>query len=162
MTNSAIISPAAAALINTQIANELHNEWQYRTFGAWTNALGLAHLSKYFSTQADDEHGHADKFKDYLLECNQPLQVPAIDVPLVSFMDCAEIADLRYQLEVITTQQVDAIMALAMQEDDYGLQDLMQWFCREQKSELAEALRLVSLVRLSGGNLLLIDIAVGD
>lgn len=155
-----IISPEAAQLINQQISHELHNEQQYRAFGSWSSNLGLDNLFKYFMTQADDERGHAQKFTDYLIECNQQLAIESIDAPVSSFADCAEIADLRFALEQQTTEQVDAIMSLAMQTDDYGLQDLMQWFCREQKSEMAEALRLVSLVKLSGGNLILLDLAV--
>jgi ferritin len=57
---------------------------------------------------------------------------------------------------------VDAIMAQAIVENDYGLQDLMQWFCREQKSEMAEAARLVSLVKLTAGNVGLLDLLVED
>lgn len=156
-----VISPNAANLINAQISHELHNEQQYRAFASWTSNLGLKRLTKYFADQADDERGHAQKFTDYLVECNTPVAVPAIEAPQAAFVDCAEIADVRFALETTTTEQVDAIMALAMQEDDYGLQDLMQWFCREQKSERAEAARLVSLVKLSGGNAVLLDLAVG-
>jgi ferritin len=155
-----IISSGAAASINAQISHELHNEQQYRAFGSWASNLGLSHLAAYFVKQADDERGHAQRFIDYLIECNQPLAILAIDAPQSAFGDVAEIADLRFALETTTTDQVNSIMDTAMRENDYGLQDLMQWFCREQKSEMAEALRLVSLARLSGGNAILLDLAV--
>lgn len=158
----AIISETSYRLINDQIAHELHNEQQYRTFASWANSFGLDNIKAYFIKQSEDERGHAQKFTDYLMECNQTLSIPSIDLPEWDFTDCAEIADMRYALEMETTQQVDVIMAQAMIENDYGLQDLMQWFCREQKSELAEALQLIALVKQSGGNSLLLDVAIGS
>ena len=158
----AIISTQAAALINAQISHELHNEQQYMAFASWASNQGLSHLEHYFKKQSKDESGHAKRFRKYLFECNQPLAIQPIDAPDLRFGDAADIADMRYALEQLTTQQVDAIMALAMKENDYGLQDLMQWFCREQKSEEAEALRLINLCKLSGGNAILLDLAVGD
>lgn len=155
-----IISETAAAMINAQISHEIHNEQQYRAFGSWASNLGLKRIAKYFNAQADDERGHAQKFIDYLIECNQQVAIQPIDAPVARFADCAEIADLRFTLESTTTDQIDALMDLAMQEADYGLQDLLQAFCREQKEELAEALRLVSLVKLSGGSVVLLDLAI--
>lgn len=155
-----IISEAAAAMINAQISHELHNEQQYRAFGSWASNLGLKRLATYFKAQADEERRHAQTFTDYLLECNQQVAIQPIAAPLARFADCAEIADLRFTLEAATTDQIDALMDLAMQEADYGLQDMLQAFCREQKEELAEALRLVSLVKLSGGNVVLLDLAI--
>ena len=154
-----IISTQAQTLICEQVSHELHNELQYRAFGAYAANLGLARLAAYFMAQADDEHAHAQKFMGYLDECNCPLAVPAVAAPLSMFIDLAEVADLRFMLEMQTTDQIDALMALAMVEDDYGLQDLMQWFCRQQKEERTAAARLVSLVKLSGGNALLLELA---
>lgn len=155
-----IISEAAAAMLNAQISHELHNEQQYRAFGSWASNLGLKRLAEYFKAQADDERQHAQKFTDYLIECNQQVAIQPVAAPLARFADCAEIADVRFALEATTTEQIDALMDLAMQEADYGLQDLLQAFCREQKEELSEALRLVSLVKLSGGNVVLLDLAI--
>ena len=152
-----IISDKLSSLLQTQVSNEMRNRLAYKAMSSWAHIRGLKGIAKYFEDQAEDELGHHNKFLSYLAEANVQIQLPPIPVT-ESYMDCESIARAYTEIEARTTDEIDAMWEVAISDKDYGTQDFLQWFSREQVSEMAEAERFVNLVMMANGDLIKLDL----
>lgn len=157
-----VTSELLTGLINAQISRELGNRLLYLHIASWFHNQGLKRLAKFFTGEAEGEQGHADRFMGYLREANTQVAVPSIEAKQASFRDADEIANLYIEAEAITTQYIDALWDVAVAEKDWSVQDLLQWFSREQTEEEGLAERFASLANLSNGDLVSLDLAFGD
>ena len=153
-----VLSDTMANLINSQIAHELGNELQYRMVSSWAANQWLKGIAEYFKSQADGEKEHANKFTEYLLTANVPVQIPAIEKRVTTFTDCEAIAQLYQETEAATTDLIDKMQDLASEEDDYGTAQFLDWFSGEQIEEMGSAERFSNLVKLANGDLLKLDL----
>ena len=53
--------------LNQQILNEYHNMLIYRQIQSYFEDFQLKNLAEYFSKQAEDENGHAQKFMSHII-----------------------------------------------------------------------------------------------
>lgn len=151
------ISQELATKINLQVSHETHNRFQYLSVANYADRCGLSNIAKHFRAQAEDENGHAQKFMDYLNDANAVLCPPAIEPPVCDFADMMSAAVLARELEHATTLDINSLWDQAVHDLDYGAQDMLQWFSREQISEETEAERFIALIEYAGGNCALVD-----
>lgn len=152
-----IISERVSALLQAQVANEIRNRMAYKAMSSWAHVRGLKGIAGYFEGQSNDELAHSDKLLAYLAEANVQIQIPA--VPFTeTYQDCESIARAYNEIEAGTTDEIDAIYNLAVEEKDYGTQQFLDWFAGEQISEMAEAERFANLVMMANGDLIKLDL----
>jgi len=154
----AMISSELAQAFNAQIGHEFGASLQYVSIGAHFRRQQLTLLAKLFYKQAEEERLHAQKFVDYVLDTQGDLKIPGIAAPAPTFAssEAAVQAALNWEREV--TQQITALMDLAVKQNDYLAQSFLQWFIDEQLEEVVKMERLLSVVRQSGEkNLLMVE-----
>ncbi len=156
--STVLISRDLAKAFNEQIGHELGASLQYVTIAAYFTQRHLTLLAKLLSAQSEEEHKHAMKFVQYLLDTKGDLKVPAIPAPAPTFgsAEAAVRAALTWEQDV--TRQITALMDLAVKQSDYLAQSFLQWFVDEQLEEVVKMDRLLSVIRQSGErNLLMVE-----
>lgn len=152
-----IISEQVSSLLQAQVSNELRNRMMYKAMSSWAYVRGLKGIASYFDGQANDELAHSDKMLAYLAEANVQIQIPA--VPFTgTYQDCESIARAYTEIEAGTTDEIDAIYNLAVEEKDYGTQQFLDWFAGEQVEEMGKAERFANLVATANGDLIKLDL----
>jgi ferritin len=153
-----IISAKMAKAINEQIGRELGASLQYVAIATHFDTQNLPRLARHFYAQADEEREHAMRFVKYLIDAGAKVVIPDVDGPKSEFATAEECVKLSLKWEQTVTQQIHALMDLAIKESDYTTQHALQWFVEEQLEEISSMDRLLSVVRRAGeGQLLLVE-----
>ena len=147
--------------MNKQIGRELGASNQYIAIASFFDGDNLPNLAAFFYRQADEEHMHAMKFVRYIVDTGGHVQIPVVLEPQSRFSSAEEAVSLALQWEVDVTDQINKLMALAIEETDYIAQDFLRWFETEQLEEVSSMEQLLSYVRRGKENLLFVDDYLG-
>src|SRR5215218_4701970 len=128
-------SDSFVAKLNEQIGNEYAAHQQYVAIAVHYDAETLPQLARFFYRQALEERDHAI--------------VPGVAAPQVDFGDVVSPVALALAQEKRVSEQINALAALARQEDDYSSEQFMQWFIKEQIEEIATMSDLLRVVERS-------------
>lgn len=152
------ISNAMADLINAQVGNELGASNQYIQIATYFDGESLSKLAKFFYDQAEEEREHAMKFVHYLMEVGAELRIGAIPATKTEIGSAEKAFEMSLSWEQDVTDQIKAMMALAIQEKDYASQAFLQWFVTEQVEEISTMESMLQVVRKSGEkNILMVE-----
>jgi bacterioferritin B len=144
--------------INAQIGRELEAHLEYLQISAYFDDEALPQLSRFFRAQAQEEHDHAMRFLDYMLEAGGRLSIPAIHAPRDHFESAEEAVAASLEWERVVTGHIDDLMNLAIARSDHATQAMLQWFVTEQVEEVSTMEELLQVVRRAGEtNLLLVE-----
>lgn len=143
--------------LNEQVVNELHASHTYLMMSAYFDDLELSALTKFFRDQATEEHEHAMKILDYVLEGGGELEIGAVAAPPKSFESVLALAKAALQHEEKVTAQIHDIVRVAEEENDYATRSFLQWFVDEQVEEVATMTKLAQLAKHAGDRLLQLD-----
>jgi ferritin len=150
--------------LNRQIKEELFSAYIYLAVSAYCERTGLTGFAHWMRVQAREELGHALKIFDFVNDRGGRVVLQAINEPGVDFGTPLQIAEKALEHERRVTAMIEQIYGLAVKENDYATQALMQWFISEQVEEEKNATLLVDRLRLVGedrGALLMLDMELG-
>src|SRR3954447_5525475 len=143
--------------INDQIGYEFSASLQYFAISAYFAAEALPQLSQHFLKQAEEEKGHALRFMKYVVDAGGCVVIPAIEAPKSKFKTPADAVKLSLDQEVKVTHQINALVELARNENDYITINFLQWFLTEQLEEVSSMDNLLKIVQRAGTNVLQAD-----
>lgn len=144
--------------INEQIGHEFSAMLQYTSISAHFTGETLPELAAYFARQAEEEKMHAHKFIAYVVDAGGKVVIPAIEAPVPEFAQAEDAVQLSLDQEVRVTRQVNDLVKLAKDENDYITDNFLQWFVQEQLEEVSTMQDLLSVVQRAGeGNLLRVE-----
>ena len=152
-----LISEKIEAEFNRQIGHELGNSHQYLAIAAYFEKESLFGLAKIYCKQADEERDHAMKFVKFLLDAGASPRFPAVAEPRNSFGSAVEAAQLAYDSEIKTTEQIYALVDLAQSEKNHIAHNFLQWFVTEQLEEVSSADTRLSVIRRAGPSVLMVE-----
>ncbi len=152
LTNQKVIDA-----INEQIGYEFSASMQYYAIAAHFAAEALPQLSAHFFQQAEEEKEHALRFIKYVVDAGGNVVIPAIDAPQAKFKNPEEAVKLSFDQEVKVTHQINALVELARNENDYITINFLQWFLTEQLEEVSSMDNLLKIVQRAGANVLQAD-----
>jgi ferritin len=141
--------------INVQIGHEFSAMLQYTAISAHFTGVTLPELASYFSRQAEEEKMHAHKFMKYVVDAGGKVVIPAIPAPVAAFEQAEDAVKLSLEQEVQVTNQVNDLVKLAKDENDYITDNFLQWFVQEQLEEVSTMQDLLSVVQRAGEDNLL-------
>jgi ferritin len=122
---------------------------------------GAAH---WFRTQFDEEHTHATKVYDYLIEQGVKVPLGEIPAPPTEFGSLLDVFESSLEHEQIQTGRLNDLSDQALSERDHATYNLLQWFVNEQVEEEATLGGIIAKLRLVGDDgygLLMIDNELG-
>jgi ferritin len=152
-----LISNELEQAINAQIGREFGASVQYNNIAAYFDSDDLPTLAAFFYRQANEEHMHAMKFLNYVVDAGGQVRIPAIGGAKYDFTSPEEAVQLALTWEVEVTNQINALMNLAIQQKDHIAQDFLRWFVTEQLEEISTMNKLLSIVRRAKDNILFAD-----
>ena len=142
-----LLSEPMNAALNQQIGNEFGASLQYVAIAAHFDHESLPELAGYFYRQAEEERNHAMRFVRYVIDAGGSVKIPAVAAPQSQFETALAAAQLALEHEVMVTQQINALVELAVQEKDHITDNTLRWFVTEQLEEVHTAQMLVRVVQ---------------
>ncbi|MFT5232850.1 MAG: ferritin [Candidatus Krumholzibacteriia bacterium] len=146
--------------LNTQINLEYHSSYIYRAMAAYMEDKNLDGCAHWMRMQADEEHQHALKIFDYVLERGGRIKLMAVeappqdwDSPLLAFRDA-----LAHEKDM--TAKITELADLALEERDHATNNVMQWYVSEQveeESAVDDIVKKLEMVGDSGPGLFMMD-----
>jgi bacterioferritin B len=143
---------AFVSQLNEQIGHEFAAHQQYVACAVYFDSETLPQLARFFYRQALEERDHAMMMVQYLLDADEPVQIPGVSAPRVDFADIVAPVALALEQERRVSDQINALAAMARSEGDYTSEQFMQWFIKEQVEEVATMSDLLRVVERSRGN----------
>ena len=132
--------------LNVQIGNELAAHNQYLTCAVYFDALTMPRMAALFYGQALEERGHAMMMVQYLLDTDADVVIPGVAAPKSDFADLVAPVQLALEQERAVTEQINSLLRIAREENDFASEQFMQWFIKEQVEEVATMTDLLAVV----------------
>ena len=152
-----IINQRTADAMNEQIQSEFHASSQYVAMAIYFDEQGLPDLAQFFYRQAEEERMHAMKFVHFLLETGaKPLIPPVPEVPN-AFDDAADAVQTALNQELTVTDQINNLVRIAMEENDFTSNNFLQWYVQEQVEEVDTFNTLLQTIEHAAGNMLFVE-----
>ncbi len=144
--------------LNEQVAREFAASQQYVAIAVHYDAETLPQLAAHFYRQAVEERNHAMMIVQYLLDADEPVNVPGVAAPRTEFADAVAPVALALEQERQVTAQIVALARIARDEGDLVGEQFLHWFLQEQREEISSMSDLLAVVqRASASNLLLAE-----
>ena len=145
---------------NEQINKELYSEYLYLSMAAYCYEMDLDGFANFFMVQTQEEHFHAMKMFNFVTDCDGRVILKKIDSPPVEFKSVTELFDKTLEHERFVTKSINALMDIALKENDHASASFLKWYVDEQVEEEATDKKILSKLKLVEGNgygLLMID-----
>jgi bacterioferritin B len=152
-----MLSDKIQAAFNKQVGQEFSNSIQYIAVANYFKGENLKGLAEMFLKQAAEEHEHAMKFIEFLLDTGCNVMIPAIPAPQNEFVSAQAAAQLALDSEIRTTKQINDLVTLTIAEKDYAAQNFLQWFVNEQVEEIATATTNLDIIKKAGPSILMVE-----
>ena len=151
-----MITEEMAAALNAQVAHEFGAMVQYLGIANYFQRLTLPELSKHFYDQASEEREHAEKFIAHIHDTGAALRIPAILEQKFEFSSVEEAVKASLLQEIEVTNQINALVKLSREKDDYVTENFLAFFVAEQLEEVSSMQDLLAVVQRAGQERLLL------
>lgn len=152
-------------VINDQIQAELQSAYDYLAMSAFFEEQSLEGFAHWMKKQWEEETGHAMKFYNHLLVRNEHVELKALDQPVSSFSSPLDVLRKALAQEQKITVLIHDMYERTIEERDYPLQQLLNWFIEEQVEEEDTVRRIIDHLEMIGDSrsgLYLLDKELGD
>ena len=147
-------------VLNEQINKELYSEYFYLSMEAYLRTIDLDGIANFFSVQTQEEHFHAMKIYNFIIDKGGTVVLKKIDAPPVDFKSVVDVFEQTLEHEKLVTKSINDLMDAAVKENDHAVISFLKWYVDEQVEEEANVTRILSKLKLIGGEghgLLMID-----
>jgi ferritin len=141
-----------AQAINDQINAELMASYSYLAMSAYCEYTNFPGCARWLRLQSQEEHTHAMKLIDFMLDRHSRVELNAIQGPQGEFPSIQDVFEYALRQEQQTSAQIDNLYAIAHQEKAYQVLPLLEWFLTEQVEEEKSARQIVAKYQLVKGD----------
>jgi len=153
-----MISKELNEMINAQVGHEFEASSQYLQLAAFFEARALKGMAKMFIKQSEEERAHGMKFVKYVMDTGGEVKIPAIPAGKTSFASAEEAIQYALDWEWEVTRRINALMDLAIKQNDHLAREFLGWFVSEQLEEVSHMDALLRVVKQAGEkNLLMLE-----
>ncbi|HKM50604.1 MAG TPA: ferritin [Candidatus Bathyarchaeia archaeon] len=145
-----MIKKTVQGALNDQARKEFFSSYLYLSMAAYFESINLRGFAHWMRIQAKEEHEHAMKFFDYLIERQGRVVLEAIDAPTTNWKTPKAVFEDAYTHEKKVTESIHKIVELAESEKDYATTVFLQWFVKEQVEEEGNANEVLQKLQLIG------------
>ncbi|MFZ1932842.1 MAG: ferritin [Thermoguttaceae bacterium] len=147
-----MLSQKVQDAFNKQINAELHSSYLYLSMAAYFEAKDLKGMAHWMTIQANEEKGHGMRLFDFINDRSGRVTLTQIEAPKTEWKSPLEAFEDAYKHEVKITGMINELFTLVAIEKDGAGHDFLEWFCREQVEEEANAQLIVAQLKLVGDN----------
>ena len=158
------LSKTVQTAVNEQIQKEYYSSYLYLAMSAYLEAQNLPGMAKWTRIQSQEELGHAMKLLDHVVDRGGRVTLAAIQQPPQEYGTALELFQQVLHHEEHVTASIHALYALAVKDQDYPAQVMLQWFVTEQVEEEKSAALVVEQLKAVGeskASLMLLDRHLG-
>lgn len=151
--------------IGEQIKHEFYAAYLYLSMAGSFEVANLTGFASWMRKQAKEERDHALKLFDFLLDRGEQVRLQAIEAPPYAFRSPLDTFEQALEHEKEVTSLIHDLYDLAVHENDYPVQVMLNWFVAEQVEEEKSATEIVERLRMAGEDgaaLLLLDREMGE
>jgi ferritin len=145
-----MISVSMQNAINEQIKNEMFSAYLYLSMAAHFEAENLPGFANWMKVQSKEEVEHAMKFFEYVYDRGGRVTLKAIDQPQTTFEAPLDIFKQVLEHERKVTAMIHKLYELALKENDYPSQVMLQWFIKEQVEEEKNGETIIEQLKMVG------------
>lgn len=159
-----MISETMQNSLSKQLNDEFYSAYLYLAMAAYANHIDFNGAATWFKCQYEEEHMHATKIYNYLIEQGVHVILNEISTPPSEFGTILETFQTSLKHEQEMTSRLNEISDQALKEKDHATYNLLQWFVNEQVEEESSVGGIISklkLVKQDGYGLLMIDNELG-
>jgi ferritin len=121
--------------LNDQITNELYSAYVYLAMSAHLTGANLPGFARWMRLQSQEEYSHAMKIYDFVLQRGGRVVLKPIDQPPAQYKSPLDVFQQALKHEQKVTGLINRLYELAIKENDYPTQIMLQWFITEQVEE---------------------------
>lgn len=146
--------------LNKQINEEYYSSYLYQAMVGYFEDLNLDGCAHWMKMQAEEEHQHALKIFDYVVERGGRIELFEVAKPPMQWDSPRAAFEAAYEHEKFMTENISKLADLAIEEKDHATNNLMQWYVSEQVEEEAsvdDILKKLDLMGDQGTGLFLMD-----
>jgi ferritin len=147
-----MFSEKTQGAFNDQLNMEFYSSYLYLSMSAYFESQHLTGMASWMRIQAQEEHGHAMKFFDYILGRNGKVVLGELRAPQTEWSSVLEAFEDAYRHECRVTGRLNDLTTLSVGEKDHAANVFLQWFVSEQVEEEATVLDIVEKLRLVKDN----------
>lgn len=159
-----MMTKALVDAVNGQVNHELYSAYLYLSMAAYCETLNLSGCAAWMRLQSQEEHGHAMKLYDFMINRGARVVLQKIEAPPHEFGTIQDVFAAVLEHEKQVTRMIYALYEQAVTAKAYATQIQLQWFVTEQVEEERNAGQIVEqLNRLkdSPSGLLYLDRELG-
>jgi ferritin len=143
-----LISTTLTSAICEQIGHEMLNASIYLHICGFLRNKGLNKIAEHFEGQHTEEISHSKMFFDLLTDLNAPVTLPEVSGVNTSYLTIMDIATIYLDREVLTTNSINQIKNLAVEENNPVVEEMLREMIRLQRKEYEEATSFMDLATL--------------
>jgi ferritin len=149
--------------LNKQVNAELYSGYLYISMAAYLESINLKGATHWMHVQAREEFNHAMRFFTYINAAGGRVNLAPIEVPATEWKSPLAVFENAYDHERKVTAMIHNLVKLAMKEDDFSANAMLQWFVTEQVEEEEHANEVVQKLKLvgDGSALFMVDQELG-
>lgn len=158
------LSPELTKAYNDQIQLEFESSFAYLQMGADFELRSLPGMASWMRMQSAEEHLHAMKFIQFVLDRGGKLELKTLAAPNPTPDTVVATFEAALGHEQRVTKAIHALYARALDGQDYSSLPLLQWFVNEQVEEENTVSTVLDRLRMVGDDrtgLLFLDKELG-
>lgn len=151
--------------LSRQLNHEFYSAYLYLAMSAYCSHLSFGGAATWFQLQYEEEHVHATKIYDYLIDQGVHVVLQTVAEPPSDYGSLLQVFESSLEHEQEMTTRLNELSDLALTEKDHATYNLLQWFVNEQVEEEASLNDVIAkLIRIKddGYGLLMIDNELGS
>lgn len=137
-------------LLNEQIAKEAHSSAVYLAMASWCEHNGLVNSADFLYRQSSEEREHMLKIFKFINENGGTAYSPEINNINHEYNSLQEIFETALDQEIQITKSINNIVTRCRKVMDYGSENFLQWFIKEQMEEENQFRRILEMFDLMG------------
>lgn len=150
--------------LSEQLNHEFYSAYLYLAMSAYCSHNNFNGAAQWHQLQFEEEHQHATKIYDYLIDQGVHVQLLPILDPRAEFSTVLEVFEASLAHEQEMSGRLNELSDQALKEKDHATYNLLQWFVNEQVEEealVSDIIAKFKLVKDDGYGLLMIDNELG-
>ena len=135
-----------------QLNREFYSAYLYLSMSAYCSSKDFNGAAHWFKLQYEEEHQHATRIYNYLIEQGCSINLEAIDKPPKAFGTLLDVFKASLAHEQFMTRNLNELSNKALKKKDHASYNLLQWFVNEQVEEEATVMEIIAKLKLVEGD----------
>jgi ferritin len=159
-----MLSPTMQDALATHVNQEFFSSYLYLSMSLYCERVSLPGFGEWMRIQSSEEHAHALKMLDHVLDRGGTISLLAIEKPAADFKSVQDVFERTVAHEKKVTANIHSLYALALKEQDFASMEMLQWFIKEQVEEEKNTSLIFEQLRMvgdKGSSLVMLDHRMG-